>query len=335
MRKLKLVLSLGLLSGCVGLLLAITSNPTRAAGPAALPTVQLFLPYVQNRVPRVTPPPSGTWLTWVNYYRATAHIPTLYENTSWSDGGWKHSRYMVKNDYIGHSEVSGNPWYTAEGLAAAQNGNVMVSSNVNASDRSAIDLWMAGPFHAVGILDPRLTTTGFGSYREAGGSWAMGATLDVIRGRGTLIPKNVAYPIRWPDIGSFIYLLSYGGNEAPDPLTNCAGYAAPTGLPIILQLGSGNITPSVTATSFKQGNTSLEHCTFNETNYINSNPDLQSLGRSVLNARDAIILIPRQPLSVGLVYDVSITANGQTHAWAFTTTTAPAGLDAQPEGVSE
>jgi hypothetical protein len=51
---------------------------------------------------------------------------------------------------------------------------------------------MQAPFHAVGILDPELATTGFGSYREEGGYVEMGAALDVVRGLDT-IPATVTW----------------------------------------------------------------------------------------------------------------------------------------------
>jgi hypothetical protein len=223
----------------------------------------------------------------------------------------------VKNDYIGHSEDPGNPWYTAEGLAAAQNGNVMVSSGSTDPDSDAIDLWMTGPFHGVGLIDPQLLQSGFGSYREADGGWQMAATLDVLRGLGGL-PPSVIFPVMWPGNNTTSYLTSYGGTEAPDPLTSCPGYSAPSGLPILLQIGSGSLTPSVTAHSFLRGGAVQEHCVFDETNYTNPNASYQSLGRSVLDSRDAIVLIPRSPLAAGSTYTVSITVNGSTHTWSFT-----------------
>jgi hypothetical protein len=91
----------------------------------------------------------------------------------------------------------------------------------------------------------------------------------------------------------------------------------PSGLPIILQIGPGNLTPSVTAHSFIQGTTALEHCVFDETNYTNPDSSTQNTGRNILNSRDAIVLIPRAPLTPGATYTVSITANGQMYAWSF------------------
>lgn len=271
----------------------------------------------------VTPTPTATtsaapdWLKHVNGYRTLANLPGLSENTTWSNGDWLHARYMVKNDFIGHSEDTNNAWYSAEGNTAAQNSNVAVSSSTALSDRDAIDLWIQGPFHAVGILDPALGVTGYGSYREADGGYQTGAALDVLRGLGE-IPASVTFPLMFPGNLKTVGLASYNGGESPNPLSGCSNYAVPTGLPIILQIGSGSLTPNVTAHSFKQGSTELEHCIFDETNYANANSSQQSLGRNVLGARDAIVLIPRAPLEAGKSYTVSITTNGNTHTWSFT-----------------
>jgi hypothetical protein len=74
----------------------------------------------------------------------------------------------------------------------------------------------------------------------------------------------------------------------------------------------------VTASSFKYGSTPLEHCVFDETNYTNPASYDQNTGRWILDTRDAIILIPKEPLQVGFTYLVSITTNGQTYSWSFT-----------------
>ncbi len=260
-------------------------------------------------------PPEG-WFAYLNYYRAEADLPPVTENADWSDGCGLHSRYMVKNDYLGHDEKPGNPWYTPEGETAGQNSNTMISSDRSTPDEYAIDLWMQGPFHAIGIIDPRLGSVGFGSYREEIGVWRMGATLDIIRGLGDL-PAEVSYPVFWPGDGARMPLLSYTGGESPDPLKSCAGYVTPTGPPLILQLGQGNITPEVTATSLRRGTISLAHCVFDETSYTHPDDATQELGRNILGARDAIVVMPRQPLLAGETYSVSVTVNEETHAWAF------------------
>lgn len=237
------------------------------ARPQATPALTPFayLPYISKvALPVPAPPPPGDWLEYVNYYRALAELPPVTENPAWSDGAWLHARYMVKNDFVGHSEDPSDPWYASEGDAAARSSNVMVSPSVDSTDEYAIDLWMQGPFHGVGVIDPALRQTGYGSYREAGGDWQMGAALDVIRGLGS-ISSSVMFPIMWPSDGMTVFLPSYSGTESPDPLAGCPGYNAPSGLPIILQVGPGDITPDVTAHSFMQGDVPLEHCVFDET----------------------------------------------------------------------
>ena len=268
-------------------------------------------------LPLVIRQPSQTgWLDYVNYYRAMAGLPLVTEHTSWSYGNTLHARYMVKNDIVEHAEDPGNPWYTPEGLAAAQSSNLVAHYDVNTPDEWAIDMWMQGPFHGIGVIDPRLLQVGYGSYREADGGLQMGAGLDVLRGLGRL-PASVTFPVQWPADGAIVPLTAHRG-EYPSPLTSCPGYGSPSGLPIILQLGPGDRTPSVTASAFLQGSTSLAHCVFDETSYVNSDPGQQALGRAILNSRDAIVVIPRSPLAPGTRYTVSVTANGATYTWSFT-----------------
>ena len=262
--------------------------------------------------------PRPGWLQRLNLHRAAAKLPLIaIENASWSDGCAKHALYMVKNHAIGHSEVDGNAWYTDEGHECAQNSNVLGSS-LPKSDEEAIDGWMAAPFHAVGMLDPHLEESGFGSYREDTNMFPeMAAALDVWRGLGP-VPNTVSFPVIWPGDGQTTPLTEYSGNELPEPLASCPGYDDPVGLPLIVQLGTGSISPvNVTAHSFAQGVNPLESCVFSESDYTNPNAQHQSLGRSVLGGRDAIVLIPRDPLVDGNEYTASVTANGVTHTWTF------------------
>ena len=64
----------------------------------------------------------------------------------------------------------------------------------------------------------------------------------------------------------------------------------------------------VTATSLKQDGKNLEHCVFDETNYYNPNSGTQTTGRWILNSRDAIIIMPKDPFEPGNTYSVSITS---------------------------
>jgi len=294
-----------------------TSTPTATPTPSTTATATALATSTPTVTPTSTALPTATpdWLTYVNGYRALASLYPLTETVSWSLGAQNHARYMVENDYVGHDEDPANQWYTSDGQQAAQNGDVMVHSNLNTTDMYAIDLWMRGPFHAVGIIDPALSTTGFGSFRRDTGLYKMGAVLDVVRGLGT-IPVTVTFPVYYPADGALMPLLAYTGGETPNPLSSCPGYTPYTGPSIVLQIGDGSQVPNVTGYSFWHAGTPLEVCEFDETNY--TDPNYTSYGRSILDARDAIVLMPRSPLTAGETYSVTVTNDTDTYTWSFT-----------------
>lgn len=262
------------------------------------------------------------WLDYFNAFRAMANVPTLTEDPNLSAGDVLHSQYMVLNNTITHVEVAGNLGYTPAGALAGQRGNVAVSSgNPNYTFQNALDGWMTGPFHEVGMIDPRLAQTGFGlfsNFTVPQGNIDTGATLDVL---STLTNPSATTPVSFPANAKTMTLRQYDGSESPDPLTaaSCAGYTAPTGPPLVLMLQNTNVAPSVTAYTVTRDGTpgNLTACEFDETNYTNPDGGQQSLGRAVLGPdRHAIILMPRNPLTDG-IYHVSITSGGTSYNWAF------------------
>ena len=301
----------------LALAVVVFTAQQRAAASAYQPSTaeKVFLPYLARAYPPPSPPAADDWLAHLNYYRALAYLPKVAENSDWSNGNWLHSRYTVKNDLLQHSENQGNPWYTPEGNAAAQSSNLFGSFNTLENDSTAISWWVSGPFHAVGLLTPQLLETGYGSYREGDGGLMMAAGIDIIRGVGG-VPPSVGFPVRWPGEGTIVHLTHYAG-EIPDPLTSCPGYTHPAGLPIILQLGTGALTPQVTSTSLLENGVPVEHCAFDETNYNNPNAGYQNLGRGLLDGRDAVVIVPRLPFAPGSQYTVSVSAGGSTHTWSF------------------
>jgi hypothetical protein len=280
---------------------------------------KVYFPYISRPKGIISPPPPGDWLAYVNYYRALADLPEVVENDEYSEGDFLHARYMVKNDTLDHYEDPSNPWYTPEGDAAAGASNLAGSYFVNESDEWAIETWMQAPFHAIGILDTALYEVGYGSFRQSDGQLEMGAAIDVLRGLGLETHPQVKFPVFWPADGMAVPLLYHWG-EYPSPLDSCPGYSSPAGLPLIIQVGAGEKTPNVTAHTFWNQTGSLEHCVFDETTYSNPDPSAQSLGRSILAARDAIVIIPRQPLTVGEIYSASITVDGVSYTWSFSVT---------------
>lgn len=295
----------------------MTRRALRAAGLGALLLAQAACApahFPARQYPAAAAPSPGDWLAYLNAYRAAAGLPPVSENPAWSAGDRKHAAYIVKNDAIQHTEDPRNRWYTPEGRTAAGQSNLAVSYDRDRTDRWAIDSWMQSPFHAIGLLDPRLTRVGFGSYRETDRELRMGAALNVVAGIDhTRIP---VYPVFWPGNGATVPLRQHRGEE-PSPLSSCPGYTAPSGLPIIVQVGPGSVTPRVSATSLTQDGRALEHCVIDETTYSNPDRAQQKIGRSILGARDAIVLIPRRPLESGATYKAAVTVNGRTHRWSF------------------
>ena len=136
------------------------------------------------------------------------------------------------------------------------------------------------------------------------------ADLDVGRGREAL-PASVTYPVYYPAPGGHMPHLAYDGGESPDPLEACPGYEVPTGPPIALQLGEGDVVPDVTASTLRSGGAAQEHCTFDETTYPND------YGGAGLGMRDAVVVMPRRQLVAGRSYEVTIEANGRVYSWSF------------------
>lgn len=266
-------------------------------------------------------PVPAQWLKAFNHYRALAGLPPVTEDTvtlssgfTWSNGARKHSKYMVFEG-ITHYESTSSPFYTAEGDSAGRNGNVMTSSLYETTSRSAIESWITAPFHAIGMLDPKLARTGYGEFKKQRNGNQFGATVDVLRGLEASAGPGVTFPIMFPANDKTVYLDRYPGGEIPDPLTaangQCNSYAAPTGLPIYLLLDSEE---ELQSTSFKRGANDLDHCAYDDDGYTGSEP-----GDSGMGPRNAIFLIPKKPLASERRFHVSITTSGGTYSWFFRT----------------
>jgi hypothetical protein len=251
------------------------------------------------------PTATSAWLDQLNTWRESTGVAPLTENTTWSAGDYSHALYMVKNDLVTHYETLGVPYYTTAGDTAARDSNIYVSSTTSTVDTQAIDWWMGAPFHAMGLMDPRLTQTGFGSYREVKSGWQMGAAVDVLRGNSF---SGGQFPVYFPGNGTTEPLTSYSGNEFPDPLQACSGYSVPTGLPLFVETG-GNVNTTVTTHTLTGNGVALDNCAIDSSNSALTN---------YLYARGGAIMIPRQPLQAGVKYVVSLTVNGVAYSWSFT-----------------
>jgi hypothetical protein len=250
------------------------------------------------------------WLTTVNYFRDMSGLGPVVEDTAMSAGASQHSCYMLANG-ISHDEVPGNPGYTPEGDVAGNSGNVAVSTAFNTSARSHLELWMTGPFHAIGMLRPNLQKVGFGKCDNQNTSpWRSGATLDVLRGLGAKTP--LAAPILFPGDGMTTSLSKFIV-ESPDPMVFC-GWTGSAGLPVIAMMPEsvGNAA-SATITG---PNGPLQTCALSPLNTT-------GVAKDILQGDNAVVAIPRAPLDPG-TYTVSVATQARTVSWSFTVDPAAA-----------
>lgn len=244
------------------------------------------------------------WLGIVNTYRAMSGLAPVAAEPAWVDGAVAHSCYMLQND-ISHGETAGRPGYTSAGNTAGLNGNVAVSGSVEADARSHIDLWMTGPFHAIGILRPTLARSAYGECEDAGAPrWRSGATLDVLRGLDPSIPRP-ADPIVFPGNGATVPLYRFVV-ESPDPLAMC-GWSGPAGLPLIAMMPS-RVTAAGASLSGPDG--PIETCVLHAGNA--SHPT----ARSILDSDNAVVVVPRVQLSNGS-YTATVDTDAGAVSWSF------------------
>jgi uncharacterized protein YkwD len=290
---------------------------------AGTTTVQAYLPVITVVVqPTPTPPDaSAGWLDYVNYYRGLAWLPPVTEDMTLSIAAQQLAACIVASNKFQEYEWQFSAYCQPFGplRQTAQQSDLYITAFPDTSDAQAIATWMQGPFHALGILDPALQRAGFGSDRDASGAVWMGAALNVTAGFDHSQVSPGTYPVAWPGNRTTVSATTYtAGTDSPEPLSSCAGYPAVTGLPIILQIGDGSLSKvDVSDSSIRAGNTSLEHCRITQNSYVNPNGDEQAAGRRLLAARNAIVLVPKNPLAPGTHYSVSVTVNGSTYQWSF------------------
>ncbi len=288
-------------------------------------------------------PSPDTWLARINYYREMAGLDPVSQDPKMSEGDIKHARYMVKNfarrtdlGLDAHREVKQNQWYTPEGYIAARTSDVIPPGEIALTDKQAIDMWIAGPFHRLPILNPALKKVGFGSYSEDGES----AMAMALRKPSALEDPNAPSPYRrsfipedrsddqeqsntsftraveFPPANSTFPLAAFSSGEWPNPLASCPGYQAPTGIPITLQLG-GPASHKIQSAKLTTNQQPVESCAFDASNYRGDDETQTETGRSILESDGAIVLIPRARLHSGSSYEVSIVADGKLYQWKF------------------
>lgn len=301
-----------------------TPLPTATPPPESTASAPTETPLPEPTV-ALTPTPEiagPEWLRYVNLFRTEGSLAPLLDDRDLSLGSLLHSQYMVYTGDLRHDQNPSSEHYTPAGQTAAQNSNIAIGSSSVPSFEWAFNYWISAPFHAVPVLDPELTTTGFGLHRDEAGTFESAATLDVRSGLGQPA-ADATYPLMFPRDGGRTWVLRYSLPEFPPALSSCSGYSQPSGPPIILQMGDGTGTHQVGGTAFVRDGQQLPHCWFDESTYYHPDQYWQGVGRTILDLRDAIVLIPQQPLEAGATYNVRIDVDGAPYNWSFRAVASP------------
>jgi hypothetical protein len=262
------------------------------------------------------------WLTTVNAYRAASGVAPIVNDPVLQAGVDKHVQYLAATASLVHDEDPSHPLYTAEGALAAKQSLLGGWQGADRTDREIIEDWMAAPFHAVHLLEPRLQRGAYTSTRRPGGELTVAGVVNIIGGIGKKV--TVKEPILFPGRGSTIPMTSFL-SEVPNPLTSCPGYVAPAGLPILATFPTA---PSAAIATFSQGGKTLDACVIDR-GYVNPDAGAQATGRQLLTQKNLVMIIPRSPLTAGTTYDVSVDAGtaGKV-SWSFNVGDAKAPLPA-------
>jgi uncharacterized protein YkwD len=296
----------------------------RAFATAILSTLTIIAASIGFGGPtRVQAVADSDWLTIVNTYRAMSGLAPVTANPGWSSEAQAHSCYMLQNG-ISHDEVPGNPGYTVGGDTAGNSGNVAVSSVVSATARNHIDLWMTGPFHAIGILRHNLTSSGFGlcAAGDTPTPWHSGGTLDVIRGIDHSLTRP-STPIVFPGDGATVPLHSFI-TEFPNPMTLC-GWTGSAGLPLIAMMPDDVTSANATITG---PNGPVPTCALHA-----GNTSADATARAILDGDNAVVVMPREVLADG-TYTVTVNTNSGNVTWSFTVDRG-APLEVTPESTPD
>jgi len=180
----------------------------------------------------------------------------------------------------------------------------------------AINGWIQTPFHRSALLNPNLSTVGYGeSCQIPFCAAALNVQAGSQRARHDFVtPRAVFFP---SDKSTIPIAVSSIVNEWPNPTTSCPGFRFPTGVAITVQLG-GDFDARLGDFSVLSEGRQVPACGFDSNSYKNSNEvELQRV-REVLKGYGLVVIIVRDPPSPGAQYDVSVTVNENPYRWSFT-----------------
>ncbi|MCC6226344.1 MAG: hypothetical protein IT195_08060 [Microthrixaceae bacterium] len=272
---------------------------------------------VDSGAPKDPLPESAGWLETINHYREGSGLDPMTAEAAWTDPVVKHLVYLrdtpaefFTGEYANlHRENPASPYYTPEG--AGYSHNVLTWAG---TERMAMEGWIAAPFHALGGLDPTSNRGAFAILLPPATRMNAAAKF----GSSAPVPPVPTEPIMTPGDGAVTALRAFRG-ESPDPRDPCPDRSTWHGLPIIVQLPyappggitAGLVLPNGVAVADE------DICVVTENNYVPIDPIYGAAGKAILNSADAVLVIPRDPLTPG-THQVSVEVPGHPPInWSF------------------
>lgn len=276
----------------------------------------VFVPVSHAQVPAT----DGAWLAHINDFRSTLRLPPVREDAQMSKAARLHSIYMVETGFVEHGEKPGTRWTTEAGGRAGNESNVAGGTGVPPTPEQAVDLWIEGPFHRMGLIRPTWKETGFAletGMRDGEQRW--GATLNVIGGLSGSTSAN--WPLVWPNARQTVAtsFLKFERIEWPDPAVSCPqSNTTDYGTIITASFGPG-AKPKVKSVRLRAiGGDRLPLC--KETAATYKADDYTDVGWRVLDENNTVMVLPRVALSPGTTYVGRVTLkDGRAAPIRFTT----------------
>ncbi len=268
-----------------------------------------------------SPAKARTWLQEVNYYRVGAGLKPVTDNKAWDKGILNHLRYIAKTpakyltgQYANlHLENPKSPYYTKSGALEGSRSDLLLG---DAGPLGDIDIWLTAPFHAIGMLRSELTKVAFAD------GYA-GAGLDVLGGLG--FGKPDPKPILFPGDKVTTNLVSYAGDESPDPLQSChftrAAGQKPVGLPLVVLLPATPSRRLVARLDWPGGRSERTAartlCLVDQFTYRSTDKIYGPTGKEILEGDRAVLLFPSGQLTPGSYHATIYDGPKITYRWTF------------------
>ena len=264
----------------------------------------VFAPVIRAQVPAA----DEAWLDRVNQFRTELRLKRVREDPTMSKAARLHSTYMVETGFVEHGEKADSPWRTPAGHQAGEQSNVAGGTGAPPTQEQAVNLWIEGPFHRLGLMRPGWRTTGFSlraGTREGEQRW--GATLNVIGGlTGSL---SAPWPVVWPNDRRPVAtsFLQFERIEWPDPAVGCPkANATDYGTVITASFGPDGDPVRVKSVRLRvRGGDPIPVCTHTSSTYRRG--DYTDVGWRLLAENNTVMVLPRRVLQPGTTYQGRIT----------------------------